>query len=202
MSHEFRTPLNAILGFSEMIRSQISAPLGIGKTEEYANDIHNSGQHMLGLVNEVLDMAAIEAGKRILSKEVFRLDDVARECLVIVDHLAVERDIDLISDIPNDIPALNTDLSSVRQIILNLLSNAIKFTEKDGSVTVSARASDQEITLIISDTGIGIPSDRLADITKPFSQVNVNSSITHQGTGLGLSIVAALIELHDGELLI
>lgn len=202
MSHEFRTPLNAILGFSEMIRALNAAPLRTDKIQEYANDIFTSGQHMLGLVNDILDMAAIEAGKRNLSKEAFSVDELITKCFAIVAHAANERRINLSTDIPDDLPALVADLSSVRQIVLNLLSNAIKFTNENGLITISALLTNEDITIKISDTGIGIPHDKLADITKPFTQVNVNSSIAHTGTGLGLSIVTALVELHDGEMVI
>lgn len=200
MSHEFRTPLNAILGFSDMIRTQSIAPLEDQKTREYANDIHDSGQHMLGLVNDVLDMAAIEAGERGLSKEACSVGEVVNECLAIVRHAASERDIELSFDIPDDLPTLYADSSSLRQIFLNLLSNGIKFTSEEGRIGISARASNHEITIKVTDTGIGIPSDNLADVTKPFTKLNDDSFIAHNGTGLGLSIVDSLVELHDGEM--
>lgn len=200
MSHEFRTPLNAILGFSDMIRTQSIAPLEDQKTREYANDIHDSGQHMLGLVNDVLDMAAIEAGERGLSKEACSVGEVVNECLAIVRHAASERHIELSFDIPDDLPTLYADSSSLRQIFLNLLSNGIKFTSEEGRIGISARASNHEITIKVSDTGIGIPSDNLADVTKPFTKLNDDSFIAHNGTGLGLSIVDSLVELHDGEM--
>ena len=200
MSHEFRTPLNAILGFSDVMRSQFFGPLGSDNYIEYANDIHVSGEHMLALVNDVLDIAAIEAGKRPFTKEPCALDNLIKGTIRSVEQAAKKGGLSLTSDIPVDLPVLYADVRSIRQIFLNLLSNAIKFTNSHGEVKISARASEQELFVKISDTGIGIPADKLPDITKPFSQLHTNPHTTQIGTGLGLSIVVSLVEAHDGEL--
>ena len=155
---------------------------------------------MLGLVNDVLDMAAIEAGKRTLSKEACSIRDLVDECLAIVRYAASERQIVLLTDIPDNLPTLYADLRSVRQIFLNLLSNGIKFTQENGRIEISAKATEHNTTIKVSDTGIGIPSDNLTDVTKPFTKLNDDSFIAHHGTGLGLSIVESLVDLHDGEM--
>ncbi|MEH6631547.1 MAG: PAS domain-containing sensor histidine kinase [Halopseudomonas aestusnigri] len=200
MSHEFRTPLNAILGFSDVMRLQFFGPLGSDTYKEYANDIHVSGEHMLALVNDVLDIAAIEAGKRPFSKEPCALDDLIKSAVRNVEHTAEKRGLSLSSDIPADLPILYADVRSMRQIFLNLLSNAVKFTNSHGEIKISALATEQELFVTIIDTGIGIPADKLPDITKPFSQLHTNPHTTQIGTGLGLSIVVSLVEAHDGAM--
>lgn len=202
MSHEFRTPLNAILGFSEMISAQYFGPLGSDNYKEYANDIHQSGLHMLGLVNDILDVASVEAGKRTFSREACSIDDLVKSSLKNVDHAAKKAGLVLLSDVPDDLPPLFADSRSVRQILLNLLSNAIKFTERDGEVKISVDATNHEMIIKVSDTGIGIPSDKLPGITQPFSQAHYDAHIAKGGTGLGLSIVDSLMDAHDGELMI
>lgn len=200
MSHEFRTPLNAILGFSEMMRAQYFGPLGSDNYKDYANDIHNSGEHMLSLVNDVLDIAAIEAGKRPLIKENIDVREMINDSIRNVDQSAKNAELNLSCVIPDDLPNLYADKRSISQIFLNLLSNAIKFTLPNGEIIVSAKASDQVFSISFQDTGIGIPSDRIADITKPFSQINNEAFLAKDGTGLGLSIVEYLVKAHDGEL--
>ena len=200
MSHEFRTPLNAILGFSEMMRAQYFGPLGSNNYEEYANDIHRSGEHMLSLVNDVLDIAAIEAGKRTMVKESIAIDEVLKVSLRNLQKAAEKDSIRLSLEISDDLPSLYADKRSVTQIFLNLLSNAIKFTEPDGTITVSAIAVDKKVIVKVSDTGIGISADRLPKITEPFSQSEADPYKAQDGTGLGLSIVEALVSAHGGKL--
>ncbi|MBT4888409.1 MAG: PAS domain-containing protein, partial [Rhodospirillales bacterium] len=202
MSHEFRTPLNAILGFSEMMRAQYFGPLGANNYKEYAKDIHDSGVHMMGLVNDVLDIAAIEAGKRAIVREEIYLEEILQDCVKNVDHIADEREIDLSLDTPENLPILFADKRSVIQIILNLLSNAIKFTERNGDVKISASTLNQCMMIEVRDTGIGIPPEKLPDITEPFAQAHSNPHIAQEGTGLGLSIVKALADTHDAKLTI
>ena len=202
MSHEFRTPLNAILGFSEMLRSQYFGPLGSDNYNEYANDIHHSGEHMLALVNDVLDIAAIEAGKRELVNEVINIDELLRECIRKVEKAASDGGISLSLDVPSDIPPLYTDRRSVIQIVLNILSNSIKFTDPDGSIVVSANVSNGRFLISLVDTGIGIPADKLVEVTEPFSQADSNPHRAQEGTGLGLAIVKSLVQTLDGEILI
>jgi len=200
MSHEFRTPLNAILGFSEMLRGQYSGPLGADSYLEYADDIHSSGRHMLALVNDVLDISTIEAGKRALVKEIFAIDDVLKQCLRDVEKSANDNSINLVLELADDLPPLYADKRSVTQVIQNLLSNAIKFTDQNGSILISAGVTDGGMKILVKDTGIGIPADQLSNITEPFSQADSNPHRTQEGTGLGLSIVKSLVEVHDGTL--
>jgi len=202
MSHEFRTPLNAILGYSEMIRAQYFGPLGAEKYLDYANDIHQSGQHMLSLTNDLLDLAAIEAGKSAITKELIEVGGALKECISGFEHVAKEAGIILSASIPNDLPSLHADKRSFVQIFLNLLSNAVKFTERGGVVDLSVRMSDQKMIIAVSDTGIGIQHDKLPSITEPFSQALDDPYLAKKGTGLGLSIVKSLVEAHDGELTI
>jgi PAS domain S-box-containing protein len=200
MSHEFRTPLNAILGFSEMLRSQYFGPLGADNYEVYANDIHTSGEHMMELVNDMLDIAAIEAGKRPMIKEEVDVCEIIKDCVRNVEPAANDSGINLSLETPEDSPFLYADKRSVTQIVFNLLSNAVKFTERDGSISVSVTAANKKILLKVSDTGVGIPPDKLATVTDPFSQTHTDPHITQIGTGLGLSIVKSLVEAHYGEL--
>ncbi len=200
MSHEFRTPLNAILGFSDMLRAQYFGPLGAKKYKEYAHDIHDSGTHMLALVDDMLDIAAIEAGKRTIDKAVIDADEVLKGCINDMELAAQIAGIDLSLDVPDDLPSLYADRRSTVQIVLNLLSNAIKFTERDGTVSVSVKSLDDQLTIGVSDTGIGIEPERLSKITEPFSQAHDEPHITQNGTGLGLSIVKSLVEMHQGNL--
>lgn len=200
MSHEFRTPLNAILGFSAMMRAEYFGPLGSDGYLEYATDIHRSGQHMLDLVNDVLDVAAIEAGERPFSRESIELRSLLEESVRNINKESQEGGIHLSLDVPDDMPTLNADRRALTQIVDNLLSNAIKFTDRDGSIGVSISAHEQTMTIKISDTGYGIPANMLPTITEPFVQAGSNPHKTQKGTGLGLSIVKSLVDIHDGEL--
>jgi len=200
MSHEFRTPLNAILGFSEMMRTQIFGPLGSDKYLDYADDISHSGDHMLELVNDVLDIAAIEAGKRSFEMEDIIIGDLIKDTSRTVQKAANDGDIELVMEVPEDLPALNADYRSATQIVLNLLSNAVKFTPRDGTVIVSAAADQDQLIIRVNDTGVGISPDMLPYITDPFSQTHTDPHVAQEGTGLGLSIVKSLIEAHEGSL--
>jgi PAS domain S-box-containing protein len=200
MSHEFRTPLNAILGFSEMLRAQYFGPLGAQNYKEYANDIHLSGQHMLSLVNDILDISAIEAGKRTFDTTDVNITDLLDRCAIDIDDAARKRRVELFVDVPDDFPPFPGDERSIVQIVLNLLSNAVKFTSEGGSVSLSARMLDRDIMISISDTGIGIPSDKLPLITEPFAQANSNPHRAQEGTGLGLAIVKSIVGAVGGQL--
>jgi len=200
MSHEFRTPLNAILGFSEMLRGQYFGPLGTDTYTEYANDIHNSGEHMLALVNDVLDISTIEAGKRSLVREVIAIESLLKHCLRDVEKRAADGNIDLVLKVSDDLPSLFADKRSITQIVQNLLSNAVKFTHQKGTVLISAEATDGEMKISVKDTGMGIPANQLPKITEPFSQADSDPHRAHEGTGLGLSIVKSLVEAHEGTL--
>lgn len=200
MSHEFRTPLNAILGFSEMLRLQYFGPLGSKNYQEYADDIYVSGQHLLVLINDMLDIAAIEAGKRTLSKENIDLCQTLEDCIRNVAPLAMDKGLTLDLAPCERTLFLHADKRSLVQIVLNLLSNAIKFTEKGGTVSVRAAAEKDGIAVKVSDTGVGIPADKLPTITDPFSQAHSDPYLSRTGTGLGLSIVKSLVDAHGGML--
>ena len=200
ISHEFRTPLNAILGFSEMFRAQYFGPLGSEKYVQYANDIHESGKHMLALINDILDISAIEARKRPLQFEPIEIAEIAADCARNFEHQCREKNLALSIDMPTNLPTFAADKRAVVQILLNLLSNAVKFCAPGGAVVVSARISDGEMIITVSDNGIGIAKDKLARIVEPFFQTNANPHIAQEGTGLGLSIIKLLIEAHGGTL--
>ncbi len=202
MSHEFRTPLNAILGFSEMLRGEYFGPIGADSYRNYAQDIHDSGQHLLKLVNEILDIAAIEAGKGTLRKEDVDIADVLHDCIRNVKQSASDRDIELDMVLPDDIPVLHVDRKAVAQIFLNILANAVKYTKAGGAVGVSLRHGGGELTVCVTDTGIGISDDLLARVTEPFAKGQSNPHVAESGTGLGLSIVKSLVEAHGGNLFI
>ncbi|MEP3115645.1 ATP-binding protein [Nisaea sp.] len=201
MSHEFRTPLNAILGFSEMLSQEVLGPVGAPAYKEYAEAINDSGNHMLELVNDILDISAIEAGKRVIMKEEIGLLKLLRESTVEVSKIAADKSINLEVGVPSAPLRLFADLRSVRQIILNLLSNAVKFTPESGWIRLSAEPDRGDmIALIVEDSGEGIAADKLPTITDPFSQANNHPHHSHEGTGLGLSIVKSLVDAHSGEL--
>jgi len=200
MSHEFRTPLNAILGFSEMIRAQYFGPLGSDSYRDYANDIHQSGEHMLALINDILDISAIEAGKRHMTKETVDVAGILYDSAKSFDHRAMSKNIELVIEAPEDLPSLYADRRSIAQIVLNLLSNAVKFTPKGGTVMASAKAEGDSVVVNVNDTGIGVPPEKLETITEPFAQSHTDPHLSQEGTGLGLSIVKVLAEANDGTL--
>ncbi len=200
VSHEFRTPLNAILGFSELMRSKYFGELGHAKYAEYAEDINRSADHLLMLVNDILDISTIVAGKRTFEKSEIDVDRLVSECVGDVVEAARAKNVALDVDVRPGLPALQADRRSMKQIVLNLLSNAIKFTPSGGSVVVTATRAGSGISLSVADTGIGIPDDMLAHVLEPFSRVAVSAEIAHEGTGLGLSIVNSLVTAHGGTL--
>jgi signal transduction histidine kinase len=200
MSHELRTPLNSILGFSDVILEQIDGPL----TDTMKNDlqlIQKNGQHLLHLINDVLDMAKIEAGRINLAPERFMVHEILDEVLSITSTLASERNLSLFveADSDNDVEIF-ADRTRLRQVMINLINNSIKFTEK-GRITIHASRQGTENVLIrVKDTGVGIPSDKLEAIFQEFAQVDTSSTRKAGGTGLGLPISRRLIELHGGRL--
>jgi signal transduction histidine kinase len=199
LSHEFRTPLNAILGFSEVLQLKFFGPLGNPKYDEYAGGIHDSGGHLFELINDVLGISAIEAGKRTIVKEPLDLDGVIAESFEIMRPAAERGEVRLSVNLPADLPTLFADRRTVKQILLNLLSNAVKFSVSGGEVSTSARARANMMTIEIADNGIGIESDILPTVTDVFSRENANVHLAHEGSGLGLAIVKSLIEAHDGH---
>jgi two-component system cell cycle sensor histidine kinase PleC len=199
MSHELRTPLNAIIGFSEMMGAGMFGPLGPDKYREYCSDIHQSGQYLLEVINDILDMSKIEAGRIRLEKEEIALEAFLNDAMRVVATRADDRKLKLVADIKQGV-RMRADHRLLKQIVLNLLSNSVKFTPRGGRVVVRCRASDREVTIAIADTGIGIPRDALAKLGRPFEQVESQLTKSHQGSGLGLAIAKSLTELHGGTM--
>ena len=199
MSHELRTPLNAIIGFSEIMQSGMFGPLGADKYHEYCADIHGSGQYLLEVINDILDMAKIEAGRIRLDFEDLGLDTLLTEAMRVVSARAQDKQLSLVSRISPDLH-LRADRRAIKQIALNLLSNAVKFTPAGGQVTVRGRQCGECIVLSIADTGIGIAQDALARLGRPFEQVESQLTKSHQGSGLGLAISKSLVGLHGGRM--
>jgi signal transduction histidine kinase/CHASE1-domain containing sensor protein len=200
VSHELRTPLNAIIGFSEIIAQEVFGPVTNRKYAEYIGDIRKSGTHLLGLINNILDLSKVESGQFKLNEEKIRLEDGISEVMRFISELAQMGSINVKSDIPDNLPELRGDRQAIRQILLNLLSNAIKFTEEDGDVSVSAQLDQAgRLVLAIEDTGIGIPGDLVESVFEPFIQVDSSLARKFEGTGLGLPLTRSLVELHGGS---
>jgi two-component system, cell cycle sensor histidine kinase DivJ len=202
MSHELRTPLNAIIGFSEMLANEAQMRLDAGRRHEYAALINDSGQHLLSVVNGILDMTKLDAGDFEIRPEPFRLAGVIRGCCDLLALKANECGIELAADVQADLPEIVADKRAVKQILINLLSNAIKFTDRGGRVRVIAATEGAILALTVEDNGIGIGEDDLPRIGKPFFQARGSYDRRHDGTGLGLSIVKGLVALHGGEVAI
>ena len=200
MSHELRTPLNAIIGFSEIMGSGMFGPLGSDKYREYCHDIHQSGQYLLDVINDVLDMSKIEAGRIRLDAEPVDLEPFLNDAMRVVSGRANDKRLKLTARIGRGI-SLTADHRLLKQIVLNLLSNAVKFTPEGGRITIRARATAGGwVSVSIADTGIGIPEDALARLGRPFEQVESQLTKSHQGSGLGLAIAKSLTELHQGTM--
>jgi cell cycle sensor histidine kinase DivJ len=200
MSHELRTPLNAIIGFSEMIVQEDALMLDAACRKEYAQLINDSGQHLLSVVNGILDMSKMESGNFEISPEPFAPRVALLNCCNLLALKARENGIDLVTRVPEDLPVMTGDPRAFKQVVLNLVSNAIKFTERGGKVTVSAGVEGSRLMLRVTDTGVGIAADDLKRIGDPFFQAGKTYQRRHEGTGLGLSIVKSLVGLHAGEL--
>ncbi|MCJ8144295.1 ATP-binding protein [Ancylobacter sp. A5.8] len=199
MSHELRTPLNAIIGFSELMEGGLFGPLGNDKYNEYCRDIRDSGRYLLDVINDILDMSRIEAGRMHLSLQTTSLDDVLADAIRVMAVRADEKHLRVTSEADAPI-TLEADKRALKQIALNLISNAIKFTPENGRIAVRTRRSKQAALLVIEDTGIGIPKAALAKIGKPFEQVESQFTKTYKGSGLGLAIAKSLVELHGGTM--
>lgn len=200
MSHELRTPLNAILGFSEVMSNEVLGPLDNPVYKEYAKDINDSGQHLLNLINEILDLSRVEAGRHSLSEEIVRLPEIAEDAMHLVTLKAKAKDIRLTSNFEENLPPIWADERSVRQICLNLLSNAVKFTPTGGEITIQigwTSGGGQYIS--VKDNGPGIPADEIPVVLSAFGQGSIAIKNADQGTGLGLPIVQALLQLHGGK---
>ena len=199
MSHELRTPLNAILGFSEILQDQMFGPLGSSRYNEYAKDIHDSGKHLLNVINDILDMSKIEAGHIKLSCEKIDLAPLIEECLRLTSIPAACKNIHVEQSISSGI-RLTADRRAMKQILLNLLSNSVKFTNNGGRIAVRTRKVDDAVVLTIADTGIGIPKSALSKIGQPFEQVQSQYAKSKGGSGLGLAISRSLTLLHHGRM--
>jgi two-component system cell cycle sensor histidine kinase PleC len=203
MSHELRTPLNAINGFSEIMVGEMFGPLGDARYKEYSQDILSSGQHLLTLINDILDMSKIEAGKMQLRFEPMAIQELVEDTVRLMRNRAEQAGLTLHIDLP-DLMDVDADYRAIKQVLLNLLSNAVKFTPKGGTVTVSAKVLTNSISerlkVSVTDTGIGIAPDDLKRLAQPFEQIESQHSKTQQGTGLGLALSKSLIEMHGGVL--
>ncbi|MCC8933630.1 sensor histidine kinase [Rhizobium sp. 'Codium 1'] len=200
MSHELRTPLNAILGFSEVMATEVLGPLNNPLYKEYAGDIHRSGSHLLELINEILDLSRIEAGKYELSEESVSLLELAEDCIGMIQLRAKSKNIRIEEQFERDLPSLWADEKALRQVILNLLSNAVKFTPQGGEILVKAgwtAGGGQYVS--IRDNGPGIPENEIPVVLSAFGQGSIAIKSAEQGTGLGLPIVQAILAKHGGE---
>ena len=199
MSHELRTPLNAILGFSEIMKNEVLGPMGQANYKEYVGDIHTSGQHLLNLINEILDLSRIEAGRYELHEEPVNLAHIAEDCVNLLQLKARSKDITITQSFARGLPRLWVDDRAVRQIALNLLSNAIKFTPTGGEIAIGVSATeDGGQYLSVRDNGPGIPPEEIPIVLSSFGQGSIAHKNAERGAGLGLPIVQALMTTHDG----
>ena len=200
MSHELRTPLNAIIGFSEVMRDQMFGPLGDAHYRDYSRLIHSAGTHLLGLINDVLDMSKIEAGKMDLYPEKFDLRTAIDECIALMRERAEAAKLELIADVPERALFVFADRRAINQILLNLLSNAVKFSLNGGRIRVRGGTREDSVWFAVEDKGMGIPARDLPRLGKPFVQVRGQAGLAQEGTGLGLALVRALAEQHHGSM--
>ena len=200
MSHELRTPLNAIIGFSEVIKTGMMGPLS-GRYRDYAGDIFNSGNHLLHLVNEILDLSKLEVGQFELYEEELDLAEIIRASLRLVENQAKKANIELSGAAQPDMH-IRADNRRMRQILINILSNAVKFTRDGGEVRLTAAKTENGVIVEVRDTGIGMLPDQIGKALEPFGQIESSTSRKHEGTGLGLPLARRLTELHGGTLTI
>ncbi len=200
MSHELRTPMNAILGFSELLMMEKDTGLSAAKRQNYLQAIYSSGRHLLSLINDMLDIATIESGKREINSTTFDLGELLDQSVQSFEKEMGDKAQTLNKVWPSDPLLIYAEERAVAQIVLNLLSNAVKYTEPGGTITLKAERQGETVQISVTDTGIGIPLDKIDTIAEPFSRSNTPAHIAEGGTGLGLSIVDALVRLHNGEL--
>lgn len=201
MSHDLRTPLNAIMGFSDMMRQKAFGPLGNRHYEEYAEDIHSSGSLLVSLINDILDLSKIEAGKYELTNEPVRISAIVDVCIRQLAALSNISNLTMSSDVPSNLPDINGDERATIQVLNNLISNAIKFTPDGGMIFVRAYLNDsQGISIAVKDTGIGMSQDGIVKALKPFEQADGTHSRRHEGTGLGLHLCTNFMKLFGGSL--
>ncbi len=201
VSHELRTPLNAIIGFSEILRAEPQGPLGSDRYRDYVGDIHSSGNHLLKLVNDLLDMAKAEAGRLEIREDVVDMQEVVQACAALLAPLCKSAGVELWLKVVAGDRCLRGDEVRLRQILLNILNNAVKFTPSGGRVSLTVAWNEENaLEVEVSDTGIGIAPDDLGKVLLPFGQAGDIMTRKHQGTGLGLPLTKALVELHGGRL--
>ena len=199
MSHELRTPLNAINGFSEILVNEMYGPLGDMRYNEYARDILTSGQHLLDMINDILDIAKIEAGKMTIDPKPIDLVDPVDAAVRMIRRKAEDKDITLSLQADEPLPEVDADHRAVRQMVLNLLSNAIKFTDPGGRILVAVQKKDDFVRVAVRDTGVGIPKEHLPRLAQPFEQVHETRERNYDGTGLGLALTKSFAEMHGGR---
>jgi len=198
MSHELRTPLNSIIGFSRVILKGIDGPLTELQKADLTS-IYNSGQHLLGLINNILDLSKIEAGKMEINQEETEVEPIIKQVMSTAIALVKDKPVKLVSEVPDGLPTVWADATRIRQVILNLVSNACKFTD-EGDVTIRASAGKDKVTISVVDSGIGIPADKLNSVFEEFTQVDASTTRKVGGTGLGLPISRHFVEMHKGQI--
>ena len=203
MSHELRTPLNAIIGFSELIRDELAGEIGDRKYCDYARDIHASGQHLLALINDILDVSKAEAGKLEINDEIVDVAEIVRSCIRLCRTRADSIGAELVDEVSADLPLLRADRRRLKQILINLITNAIKFTGESGTVTIQGSVDDAGwMVMDVRDSGIGMTESEIDKALEPFGQVDTAINRKHPGTGLGLPLTKSMVEVHGGKLLI
>jgi signal transduction histidine kinase len=201
MSHELRTPLNAVIGFSEIIRDQSLGPQATDNYREYASDIHTAGEHLLRIINDVLDISKIEAGKLELHESETDIADLVNSGVKMMTQSAYENGVALVAELPDTLPPVMADELRLKQVLLNLLSNAVKFSDRGGSVRVAAAIrTDGAMAIEVADTGIGMSESEITTALQPFRQVANSLSRAQNGIGVGLSLVDGIVGLHGGKL--
>jgi len=201
MSHELRTPLNAVIGFSEIIKDEVMGPLGVPVYKEYAQDIYDSGNYLLKVISEILEVSKIETGNRELAVTNFKLPKALKSCMIIMATRIEQAKVEVHLDISDDLPELMAEELGIKQVMLNLIGNAIKFTPEGGRVDVTAKVQENgELYIDVKDTGIGMTKEEIKKAMQPFGKVDTAFSSMKAGTGLGLTIVDSLVSLHGGRL--
>ncbi|MBF0235638.1 MAG: PAS domain-containing sensor histidine kinase [Desulfamplus sp.] len=199
MSHELRTPLNSIIGFSEVLYDETFGPIN-EKQRQYVNNVLTSGKHLLLLINQILDMAKVEAGKMTLVLSSLPMKSLVNEIPLLLGHMVDKKKINLLLEIAEDLPTIEADDLKVKEVLYNLFSNAIKFTPEGGKIGMRVKKIDSEIEIVVWDTGIGIASENMDNIFEGFFRIATPYSRLTEGTGLGLSLSKKLVELHGGNL--
>ncbi|MFQ6039913.1 MAG: ATP-binding protein [Candidatus Poribacteria bacterium] len=199
MSHELRTPLNAIIGFSEVLQDGLCGELNREQLEAVL-DIHASGEHLLRMINDILDLSKVEAGKMDFQIEIFPFDDILQSVKSVLGNMIKKKGQTFTANVPNDLPNIYADKTKFKQILYNLLSNAVKFTPEDGSITLTASCNDQGFLFEVEDTGIGIKEEDMGNLFKEFFQIDSSYSRQYEGTGLGLALTKKLVQMHGGNI--